>query len=240
MHIIDEEKFGADCRWGASKRFWEALSRKDDDNYQVAGPPEEDELFEAAMVDTNMVWQLEGNELLPLDKYWASLPRVEMLQNDQVLVFDFGSEMYVWTGKQAPFEARKRALHLAKELWQEGYNYSECDMNPIFPQKSWSAKTGKPRPAWTLFGKANQHMEPVLFREKFPDWPDSSRLIQVKKIEMEEKTASEVSKLQAFDAHLMISNRLEDPDLQLEGAHLGRGGEFYNTEERRLLQVTFR
>lgn len=49
----------------------------------------------------------------------------------QIYVFDFGSEMYVWCGKLVPTELRKSATTLAKELWDQGYNYSECDINPM-------------------------------------------------------------------------------------------------------------
>lgn len=46
-------------------------------------------------------------------------------------MFDFGPEMYVWSGKLVPTELRKSAASLAKDLWDQGYNYSECDINPL-------------------------------------------------------------------------------------------------------------
>ena len=49
----------------------------------------------------------------------------------QIYVFDFGPEMYVWSGKLAPTELRKTAASLAKDLWDQGYNYAECDINPL-------------------------------------------------------------------------------------------------------------
>jgi supervillin len=163
------------------------------------------------------------------------------------MVFDFGSEMYVWSGKMAPLEVRKRAMRLAKELWDQGYDYSECAINPVF-QRHTSAELskGQQRPDWTLLRSAKQHMEPVLFREKFFDWPDKSGLIRVKNQDSDDnKTASgggggtgnDISSLEPYDAQLMLDYELEDPDLELEGAHLGRGVEYYDPAERRLQQV---
>jgi supervillin len=88
-------------------------------------------------------------------------------------------------------------------------------------------------------------MEPVLFREKFFDWPDKSGLIRVKNQDSDDnKTASggggggnDISSLEPYDAQLMLDYELEDPDLELEGAHLGRGVEYYDPAERRLQQV---
>lgn len=39
--------------------------------------------------------------------------------------------MYVWSGKLAPTDLRKSAASLAKDLWDQGYNYTECDINPF-------------------------------------------------------------------------------------------------------------
>lgn len=46
-------------------------------------------------------------------------------------MFDFGSEIYVWYGKNVNVAKRKPAIHLARQLFDDGYDYSQFDISPI-------------------------------------------------------------------------------------------------------------
>ena len=50
-----------------------------------SGPPEEDELYEDYMAETNCVYRVEGEELSPLEEFSGQLPRYDMLDDEQVL-----------------------------------------------------------------------------------------------------------------------------------------------------------
>lgn len=50
-----------------------------------------------------------------------------------MLVFDFGSEVYVWHGKEVTLAQRKVAFQLAKHLWNGTFDYTNCDINPLDP-----------------------------------------------------------------------------------------------------------
>lgn len=52
-------------------------------------------------------------------------------QPSQVLVFDFGGEVYVWTGKDVSLGDRKVAVKLGKQLYGGSYDYSNCRVNPL-------------------------------------------------------------------------------------------------------------
>lgn len=54
----------------------------------------------------------------------------------QALVFDFGSEVYVWTGKDVPLSNRKVVVQLGKQLWSGSYDYSTSRVNPLDPSSA--------------------------------------------------------------------------------------------------------
>lgn len=155
--------------------------------------------------------------------------------------------MYVWNGKNARLERRKIGLQLAKELWEQGYDYTDCDICPLLSATSLGphfgrreeagVKSSKKRPLWSLIAKVTQHMETIMFREKFLDWPDFSRVIQAREDSSKDKIVDASVDVQPCDAKEMIDHNPEDPDLVLEGCHLGRGSEFYDEETRRFYEI---
>ena len=54
------------------------------------------------------------DELVPIEEHWGLPPRYSLLDPAKVLVFDFGSEVYAYSGKNASFEARKVGARLAQ------------------------------------------------------------------------------------------------------------------------------
>lgn len=50
-----------------------------------AGHPDEDELYESAIIDTNMVYELKDEQLVSHEKFWGTLPEIEMLDKNKVI-----------------------------------------------------------------------------------------------------------------------------------------------------------
>lgn len=117
-------------------------------------------------METNCIYRLMDDKLVPDDDFWAKIPRCSLLNpkevrqpemslcvgdskrwvlwtgqiktvsvcvSVQVLVFDFGSEMYIWHGKEVTLAQRKVAFQLAKHLWNGTFDYTNCDINPLDP-----------------------------------------------------------------------------------------------------------
>lgn len=54
------------------------------DGSAAAGPPEEDEQFESAIVETNCIFRLLDDKLVPDDDEWGKVPRSSLLESKEV------------------------------------------------------------------------------------------------------------------------------------------------------------
>lgn len=63
--------------------FWQLLGGNA--SYCCSGPAEEDELYESYISETNLVYRVEGEDLVPIEEYCGQVPRYDMLQDDQVI-----------------------------------------------------------------------------------------------------------------------------------------------------------
>ncbi|XP_070526196.1 supervillin isoform X2 [Cardiocondyla obscurior] len=232
------------CSKKQVEKFWNYLDVVDINKLKVveAGHPDEDELYESAIIDTNMVYELKDEQLVLYEKFWGSLPKIEMLDNNKTLVFDFGTEMYIWSGKEISTDKKRLATRLATKMWNNGYDYSECTVCPINTARiignrnsdldaNLPAKFAKSRPKWCLFAKLTQHVETILFREKFLDWPNLTNAGK-----MRGQNDNDVRQTDgAITVHLDENDEMWLPnstpvDFILEGCHLGRGTGCYDNE----------
>ncbi|XP_049958498.1 supervillin [Schistocerca serialis cubense] len=248
--VITITKEKITCSTSQKKRFWQLLGAQEnigEGTPAYAGHPDEDELYENCILATNKVYELQEHELVPMEEYWGSIPRIQMLDPSKIIVFDFGSEMYIWNGKNASLDTRREAIHLARELWSEGYDYTGCDVCPLtisaalgshLEQNVSTPVSGPERPSWALLGKVTQHMETILFREKFLDWPDFSRVIRSKVTDDIDKQFDATIDVKPCDAKMMTESKQSEPDLELEGLHLGRGCNYFDQEMRRHYEIT--
>uniref|UniRef100_T1GMF3 Gelsolin-like domain-containing protein n=1 Tax=Megaselia scalaris TaxID=36166 RepID=T1GMF3_MEGSC len=184
--ILTDGRYVNERQW---EDFWKILNKPEGYEIPDCGHADEDELFENSLHETNMIYEFDDDSLKPLEKFWGTIPKIEMLDPKKVLIFDFGTELYVWNGKNASSDDKRAALKLCQEHFSESpVDYGKCWVNPFNYSKivgnrtvSAAPMTQLKREDWCLLGKITQHMETILFKEKFCDWPENHVYKKLKK-----------------------------------------------------------
>lgn len=236
-----EEGINTDNRW--AKDFWSLLGGHT--QYRGAGEPEEDELYESGVLDSIGVYRLQGDKLVPHEEAWASIPSVSLLDSKEVLVFDFGGEVYVWHGKDVPLGDRKVAVKLGKQLYSGSYDYSSCRVNPLDASctNTEVPQQGEGRPSWALFGRLSEHNETALFREKFLDWAERKKEEAAQAEEVKspvhciERPSFDLD-LQPCDAKALLDNEPESVKTVLEGVNVHRGHGMVRSDDGRQAELS--
>lgn len=109
------------------------ILRGEIDDYQLVDNVIDDDFYETNIPELNRVYHVENDVLMPLDDLCFHPLSMKILDSNEVFVFDFGSELYVWNGKYADKTKRNMGLQLAQQLWNDSYDYSECIINPFNP-----------------------------------------------------------------------------------------------------------
>ncbi|XP_057589336.1 supervillin isoform X18 [Hippopotamus amphibius kiboko] len=228
---------GINTHTHAAKDFWKLLGGQA--GYQSAGDPKEDELYETAIIETNCIYRLMDDKLVPDDDYWGKIPKCSLLQSKEVLVFDFGSEVYVWHGKEVTLAQRKIAFQLAKHLWNGSFDYENCDINPLDPGECnpLIPRKGQGRPDWAIFGRLTEHNETILFKEKFLDWTELKRPNEKNASELAQHKDDPRAEVKPYDVTRMVPVPQTTAGTVLDGVNVGRGYGLVEGDDRRQFEI---
>ncbi|CAF0899341.1 unnamed protein product [Rotaria sp. Silwood1] len=214
------------------------------DDFKTIDNVIDDDFYEANIMELNRVYRLDNDMLIPLDDFCFRSLSIKILDSNDIFVFDFGSEVYIWNGKYADKIKRNMGLQLAQQLWNDSFDFSECLINPFDPlddKNELISPKGTKRPTWCIFGKQNQYVETLLFKGKFYDWPGDLKELKpvndaansVNRIPSARRPPSIVEMLKPADVNKMLMKQDNPVNMVLEQANLGRGKHWYDPIELR-------
>lgn len=163
-----------------------------------------------------------------------------IMQPSEVLIFDFGSELYVWSGRYSSKVSTAYAIEYAKQLMKKSVKNGKSLLGD-----SESFHTDG-RPEWTLFRKIHQGVLDTLFKAKFSDWPETQEVLTTckpkplfLKNKQEVKTYEDVKTVnQDDDVDDLVKRMLKedemDPILVLEDQEIDRKMHDVISEDRSL------
>ncbi|CAI4222483.1 unnamed protein product [Auanema sp. JU1783] len=118
------------------------------------------EPFECTVARLNLVLRITDDyKLQSLIK--GERVRCSLLQPNDALIFDFGSEIYVWTGRNARKTTGRYAAEYAQQLMKKSVPGSSELLGEDFKYE---------RPDWVLYRRLVQGVQDILFSSKFYDW----------------------------------------------------------------------
>jgi len=241
--IVIEE--GKKAQTDVVQEFWQILGGEKPVNDAESVPPDAD--FERGVATAVLIYRIQDNvnppKLMLEHNLCGNLPSIDDLNSTQAFVLDFGSEVYVWLGRFCSSLARKYAIDLGLNVFNEGYTTSS-PINPLNPTvfNTSPSETKQKRPPWCLFAKSTERSETILFKQKFLDWPDpinykkgmtvetkvmSHSVVLAKDIEVDRAVD-----LAPSDSCMMIMTP-EPPSLILDVVDVGRGLGSYDASEMR-------
>ncbi|XGW19970.1 hypothetical protein V3C99_003638 [Haemonchus contortus] len=125
------------------------------------------EPFENVIAKTNLVLRVTDDyKLQSVAK--GEHPRFAFLQAKETLIFDFGSEVYVWSGRSARKTTGRYAVEYAQQLKTKRVT-SDASL--------FGTELGDGRAPWVLYLRVFQGVQNCLFAAKFSDWQTSETKI---------------------------------------------------------------
>ncbi|KAF1771146.1 hypothetical protein GCK72_002972 [Caenorhabditis remanei] len=128
--------------------------------------------FETQISKLNLVLRIADNDRTAHVCSRRERVSYSILKPSEVLIFDFGSEIYVWSGRYSSKVSTAYAVEYAKQLMEKAVLKNG---RSLLGETEESERDG--RPEWTLFRKIHQGVLDTLFQSKFSDWPETRELV---------------------------------------------------------------